>query len=201
MSYRIGQREREWQGQVVELNLDHSSRTYGRPLTVNEILESWRGRAPTWDLGSGGVGGDPSDDIDDVDTETPAAFDAVNLYEFYRSIRSLRAKLKGLEQNTDILRAHLVGRSDSVTALAHLADRDEEAPIVRYLVLREMCGVISWKCLLDEDLVARVRQMASEARDRTYAQLLDEHGDEKKAADMLEWFEKELVGLDSGVDA
>lgn len=203
VSYRTGQGERQWQGQVVELNLDHSSRTYGRPLTANEILESWRGRAPTWDLGGGGGSGDPSDDENDVEGDAPAAFDAVNLYDLYRSMRALRAKLNGLEQHPDIQRAYLVGRPDSVMALANLADRDEEAPIVRYLVLRELCGVVStWAHLLDDDLAARADQMAAQARDRTHAQLLDELGaDKQKAESVLDWFEQALVGLDRGVGA
>lgn len=200
VAYRTDHGERRWQGQVVELNLDHSSRTYGRPLTANEILESWRGRAPTWDLGGGGGSGDPSDDGDEVEGEVPAAFDAVNLYDLYRSMRALRAKLAGLEQHPDIQRAYLVGRPDSVMALAHLADRDEEAPVVRYLVLRELCGVVAtWAHLLDADLAARADQMAAQARGRTQAQLLGELGaDKQRADDMLDWFEKALVGLDRG---
>ncbi len=203
VSYYTDQGEREWQGQVVELNLDHSSRTYGRPLTANEILESWRGRAPTWDLGGGGGVGDLSGDVDDVDSIIPAAFDAVNLYELYRSMRALRVKLKGLDKHPDIQRAYLAGRPDSVMALAHLADRDEEAPIVRYLVLQEMYGVIStWAPMIDGDLVARAEQMMTQARDRTLKQLLDElGGDEKKAASMLDWFARKLDGLDRVVDS
>lgn len=196
--YRTEMGEWRWQGQVVELNLDHSSRTYGRPLTANEILESWRGRAPTWDLGGGGGSGDPSDDGEDVEGEAPAAFDAVNLYDLYRSMRVLRMKLTSLDKNPDIQRAYLVGRPDSVMAFTHLADRDEEAPIVRYLVLRELCGVIStWAHLLDEDIVARAKQMASQARSRTHKQLLNELGaDQQKADSILDWFEQALVGLD-----
>ena len=196
------QDKRQWQGQVVELNLDHSSRTYGRPLTANEILDSWRGRAPTWDIGGGGGDGDPSDD-DDVDVEAPAAFDAVNLYDLYRSMRSLRAKLADLEQHPDIQRAYLVGRPDSVMALARLADRDKEAPIVRYLALRELCGVVAeWSHLLDPDLVARAKQMAAAARDRTRAQLVLEMGpDGSKAGGMLDWFERSLTALDRGGSA
>lgn len=198
VSYHTDQGERQWQGQVVELNLDHSSRTYGRPLTANEILESWRGQTPTWDHGGGGDGGDLSGDVDDVDSITPAAFDAVNLYELYRSMRALRVKLNGLDQHPDIQRAYLAGRPDSVMALAHLAERDEEAPIVRYLVLREMYGVIStWAHLTDGDLVSRAEQMTIQAHDRTLKQLLDElGGNEKKAARILDWFESELDGLD-----
>jgi hypothetical protein len=68
-------------------------------------------------------------------------------------------------------------RWSSSMALANLADREEEAPIVRYLVLRELGGVIAaWTNVLDDDLVARARQMAALARKRTHAQLLDEVG-------------------------
>ena len=118
-------------------------------------------------------------------------------------MRALRAKLTGLEEHPDIQRAYLVGRPDSVMALASLADRDEEAPIVRYLVLRELCGVISaWAHLLDEDLVARVERMAAQARDRTHAQLLQElDEDSQQAESMLDWFEQALVGLDRGLVA
>lgn len=201
VNYRTDQGEQQWQGQVVELNLDFSSRTYGRPLSANEILDSWRGRAPTWDL-RGGVGnGDSDEDKEDRDANAPAAFDAVNLYDLYRAMRSLRTKLAGLDQHPDIQRAYLVGRPDSVMSLAHLADRDAEAPIVRYLVLRELCGIVSnWASLLDDELVSRAGQMAQQARTRISAQLQKELGEENsKAEKMLEWFEQALAGLDREV--
>jgi len=203
VTYRTNQGEQKWQGQIVELNLDHSSRTYGRPLTANEILESWRGRAPTWDLGGGGDNGDSDDDGEDVEVNAPAAFDAVNLYDLYRAMRALRAKLAGLEQHPDIQRAYLVGRPDSVMALAHLADRDAEAPIVRYLVLRELCGVVSdWASLLDDDLVARAKEMADKARTRTSAQLQKElEAESSKAEKVIDWLEQALAGLDREVKA
>ena len=201
--YRAGQENAEWQGQIVELNLDYGSRTYGRPLTANEIIESWRGRAPTWDLGGGGGDGDPGDDRTDLEVDTPAAFDAVNLFDFYRSMSALRRKLTTLEEDQDIQRGYLVGRPDSVMTLAHLADRDEEAPIVRFLVLREMHDVVSsWASVLDEELVGRVEQVTTAARERTLARLQqDLDGDEEKADRMLDWFETELDGLDCGMDA
>ena len=203
MSYRADREETEWQGQIVELNLDYSSRTYGSPLTANDILESWRGRAPTWDLGGGGRDGDLDDDREDLESDSPAAFDAVNLFDFYRSMSALRAKLKGLEEDRDIQRGYLVGPPDSVIALALLADRDEEAPIVRFLVLRELYGVVSkWANVLEGDLVGRVENMARRARDRTLARLLhDLDGDQKKAGRILDWFESELVRLDRRIDA
>jgi hypothetical protein len=199
VTYRTGGEEQRWEGQVVELNLDHSSRVYGRPLTANEIVESWRGRAPTWDLGGGGGAGDPSDGGDDVERDVPAAFDAVNLYDLYRAMRALRAKLVSLESHPEMQRALLVGRPDSVMALAHLAHHDSEAPVVRYLVLRELYGVVSnWAGLLDDDLVSRARELARDARARTYEQLLGELKDDaaKRANEMLDWFEARLAELD-----
>ena len=201
--YRAGQEQAEWKGQIVELNLDYSSRTYGRPLTANEILDSWRGRAPTWDLGGGAGDGDSGDDRDDLEIDTPAAFDAVNLFDFYRSMSALRRNLEGLKEHRDIQRGYLVGRPDSVMALALLANRDEEAPIVRFLILRELRDVVStWAKVLDRELVRRIEKMTSAARRRTLARLRkDLDGDKKKAGRMLLWFESELVALDRGFDA
>tara|TARA_R110002095_G_scaffold93340_2_gene81432 strand:- start:509 stop:979 length:471 start_codon:yes stop_codon:yes gene_type:complete len=149
-------------------------------------LRRWRGS------------GDPSDDGDDVEHDTPAAFDAVNLYELYRSMRALRTKLAGLKEHPEIQRAYLVGRPDSVMAFAHLADRDQEAPVVRYLVLRELYGVLSkWAYLLDADLVSRAKGITEHARTETHAQLVQELGrDPSKADAMLDWFEQRLSQMD-----
>lgn len=203
VSYRTTRGEGEWQGQVVELNLDYSSRTYGPPITANDILESWRGLAPTWDLGGSGGDGDPSNDPDEIGGHKPAAFEALNLFEFYRSAKALGAKLQGLRKNPEMLRGYLVGRSDSVMALAHLADREEVAPVVRFLVLRELYGVVSkWTDIVDKELVDRVEQMEKRARKRTLDQLTHEMGgDEQQAGFVLDWFEKELAGLDRRMSA
>ena len=199
-------REREWRGQVVELNLDYSERVYGGSLTANEILESWRGSAPTWDLGAGGSGADVGDDGDAVETEVPAAFDAVNLYDLYRSIRALRKKLADPKSRPEAQRALLVSRPDSVMALCNLAAREGEAPIVRYLVLRELYSIVrEAKTLLDADgeklletsLACRARKMAHKARADTGKQLSCElEGDSEKAEAILQWFEKRLAQWD-----
>ncbi|MDE0263961.1 MAG: phospholipase D family protein [Bryobacterales bacterium] len=203
LSYRTTRGEEEWQGVVVELNLDYSSRIYGPPITANDILESWRCLAPTWDLGGSGGDGDPSNDPDEIGSHSPAAFEALNLFDFYRSAKALGAKLQGLRKKPNLLRGYLVGRSDSVMALAHLADRAGDAPVVRFLVLRELYSVVSrWTDIVDEELVARVKQMEKRARDRTLDQLAHEMGgDEQKARSVLDWFEKELAGLDRGMGA
>ena len=200
VTYSTTHGELEWRAPVVELNLYHSSRSYGRLLAANEILESWRGQAPSWDVGGAGAShlGENDDDSDDVEHDAPAAFDAMNLYDLYRSISALRTKLSRLHKAPDMQRAYLVGRPDSVMALARLAERDEQAPIVRYLVLRETFGLVSnWGAILDENLVAQAREMVARARDHTRATLLDELREEQDAADdMLDWFEQQFSRLD-----
>ena len=191
--------QESWTGPIVELHLDYSARSYGRPLTANQILASWQGRAPTWDIGGGGGPGE-GDGEDEEQAEDCAAFDAVNLYELYRAMRGLRTRLDDLAPNPSLQRAHLVGRPDSVMSLAWLADRGVDAPMVRYLVLRELCGVVrDWAQLLDADLVARADLMAADARARTRAQLDAELGSSTPKADaMLDWFEERLSDLDGG---
>jgi hypothetical protein len=194
--YQSNKGAEQWKGQVVELNLDFSTRRYGRPLSANEILDSWRGRAPTWDLGGGGGQGDGEGEEDGGQGE--AAFDAVNLYDFYRSIRALRIKLSRLDQQPEVQRSLLVGRPDSVIALALLADSNTETPAVRYLVLRELRGIISrWENLLDKELSRRLDDICSRARSQTHDLMLKEVGQEQgRTTEMLDWFESRLNELD-----
>jgi hypothetical protein len=192
--------EHRLEGQIVEVGLDLSKRVYGRPLTASEILDSWRGRAATWDLGGGGADGDADTDGADTKREIPAAFDAVNLYDLYRSMRALQVKLASLDSHPEIQRSLLVGRPDSVMALAQLADHDDEAPIIRYLVLRELFGVMNkWPHVLDRNIINSATQMAAAARLRTIQRLESElDGDAAKARDMLDWFEVRLAEMDEG---
>ena len=203
VSYRASQEKAKWQGQVVELNLDYSARTFGRPLTANEILESWLGRAPVWGPDRGGGDDDSGDDRDESEGDIPAAFDAVNLFEFYRSMSELRRKLRALEEDQAVQRAYLVGRPDSVMALAHLADREKETPVVRFLVLLELHDVASeWANVLDEELVKLIGKMTKTARNCTRASLRENlEGDDRTAHRMLKWFESELSRLNGGLHA
>ena len=197
VTYRKDGSEHEWKGPVVELNLDHSRRVYGRPLSATDILESWRGRTPAGDGGGGGGGGDDENDGDDIEPHVPAAFDAVNLYDLYRAMRNLRIRLVELESQPDAQRALLVGRPDSVIALANLADGGE-APVVRYLLLRELWTVTAdyRESLQDDKLLARVRGAARRAKQETRVRLACElGGDSAKAGKMLDWFEKHLAKL------
>ena len=198
VTYYDSSGKQSWQGEVVELNLDDSSRTYGRALTATEILESWRGRAPTWDLGRGGGDGSSTEsDDDEVEPDVPAAFDAVNLYDLYRSLRALRAKLGGLSPYSDDQRALLVGRPDSVMALARLADHDGTAPVVRYLVLIELSKIATrWASVLGDNRSQRIAEMACSAKRRTHRKLRDElQVDGAQATKMLSWFEARLGGI------
>ncbi len=199
VTYTQHAERREWQGQVVELHLDHTRRTYGKPLSANDILESWRVHAKTGSPGPRGGGGNGNENGDDPQAEVPAAFDAVNLYDLYRAMRALRTRLGELETEPQAQRALLVGRSDSVVALARLADGDGEAPVVRYLVLRELSSIVA-DCKgssLHGDPLRRVREMKRRAKATTLKQLAAElRGDREKARRVLDWFERRLAKMD-----
>ena len=199
VTYTQGTEPREWRGQVVELHLNHSQRRFGRPLSASDILESWRARVPPPDPGSPRGKGDGEEDVDDLETEVPAAFDAVNLYDLYRAMRGLRTRLVELESQPSEQFALLVRRPDSVMELAKLADCSEEAPVVRYLVLRELWSIMR-ECegeQLERDLVRRVKAMKRRARKTTLERLVPQvEGDGEKARKMLNWFEKNLAKMD-----
>lgn len=202
VSYKERTERKQWEGQVVELHLDDTGRTYGKPLSASDILDSWRFRMRTG--GTGRLNGPPDDDEDEevVEADVPAAFDAVNLYDLYRAMRTLRSRLAELEPDPQALRALLVRRPDSVMALAKLAAGDGEAPVVRYLVLRELSSVVAG-CIgssVAESAVRGVQEMKRQAKTATLGRLAsDLGGDRRKARKMLNWFEKRLAGMDGPV--
>ncbi len=203
VDYQDGEVSCRWQGQIVELNLDHSQRVYGAQLTANEILDSWKSRTPPppppepdeGEPGPSNYDGGVSDN-----DYAPAAFDAVNLFDLYRSTRALRRTLNELSQNPDVQRAYLVGRHYSAISLANMADRDAKVPVVRYLVLKEISGIVNtWKDVLDSSLVSSVEQKTEHVRSVVRDLLLNEtKGDETKSDNMLAWFEREFSELDLG---
>lgn len=199
VTYMEASERKEWKGQVVELHLDHSQRTYGRSLAASDILESWRTRVSTAEVIHRGGAADDEQDGEDVETDVPAAFDAVNLYDLYRATRALRTRLAELASHPQTHYAWLVRRPDSVMSLAKLASRGGEAPVVRYLVLRELAGIVR-DCdgrLLDDDLLRDLGEMEGGARKTTLACLASELGDDTaKARKMLKWFETRLAKMD-----
>ena len=123
----------------------------------------------------------------------------MNLYDLYRAMRSLRIRLGELDSEPQAQRALLVGRSDSVMALAHLADGDSEAPVVRYLVLRELSSIVAdcKESLLRGSPLRRVHEMKRRANATTLKQLVSQlKGDPEKARKMLDWFERRLAKMD-----
>lgn len=197
VTYKESGNERNWQGQVVELNLDHSRRVYGRPLSASEILESWRDRVPISGRGGGGVGSGDDNEGDEIESLVLAAFDAVNLYDLYRAMRGLRTRLDEHQTQPHAQRALLVGHPNSVMALANLADGGE-VPVVRYLVLLELSSLMAdyKESLQDEDIETRVSRLAENAKQETISRLARElGGDSAKAQEMLNWFESRLAEM------
>jgi hypothetical protein len=204
VSYSVGDMRKSWEGQVVELNLVHSQRTYGRPLSALDILESWRTGSPPGDGNSSSRNKSEGDEDDEIKSDPPAAFDVVNLYDLFRSTRALRERLEK-QSNPAIQRSILVGRADSAMSLAYLADREHEVPVVRYLILREIYDIVSkWSCLFEQDEIAVVRraeEIANRARKKVLQDLKKELQPHlrHKSSQMLKWFELRLKKLDRTV--
>ena len=193
-----------YEGEVIELNLDHNLRSYGKPLSANDILGSWQSPVPL--PGGGGSGDDGDDDNDNGDTPSEQlAFDAVNLYEFYRAARDLREKLANCRSEPESLNAWLFRRNDSVLALAKLADESHNVPTVSFLVLEELQRIV-----LDTDkelepegdnpwsVVCEMKKRAeNEVRRRLAEELGSETGkrDTRKAVQILKWFNKQFKEL------
>ena len=199
VSYRERQEHRQWEGQVAELHLDDTRRTYGKPLSASDILDSWRFRVHTTGIGRLSGAADDMEGDEDAEADVAAAFDAVNLYDLYRAMRALRSRLAELESEPQALRALLVSRPDSVLALAKLAVGGEGATVVRYLVLHELSSVMA-ACMgssVAASALRRVREMKRQTKRVTLGRLVSElGGDRQKARTMLNWFEKRLAGMD-----
>lgn len=187
---------------ILEINLGDSTRNYGRALSPQEIMASWRGR-PTTTEGDerefDGDGGVREDEIE-VDADGHPPFEAVNLYEFYRSMRALRTTLRDLGGHPGSQRAYLVGRADSVMALAKQAADGDDIPAVRYLILRELTSVAGdHAAVLNESVLTRLSELASTARNNTLTALSADRVTEDIDPDtVLAWFETNLQRLDSG---
>lgn len=193
ITYWCGSNEKKYVGHIVELNLDSSSRTYGRALSASEILDSWRGRKPPSDQENGDCQSQNKNEKQ-TDMEESAAFDAVNLYDFYRAVHQRRKHLEESHRAESERRAMLVSRSDSFLALCRLAEDNGEAKVVRFLVLRELFDVITkWRGLVGRDLVSQVQRQVAAARRSTIELLVRQQSiDKKQAGAMLRWFEKHL---------
>ena len=190
----------EWIGSVSEINLDHSTRTYGVPLSANQILDSWR---KGLSVGSNRVSGnlheiDNEGETDNEDAETPAPFDAVNLFDFYRALRDLKLELANEELSEHRKKAYLVGHSNSVMSLANLANQDSNLPAVRYLILFELNKIITeHKKLLGDTQVNNVGRMLDKVRKLTIKELKADPRSESHPYGIIRWFEKNLNALDN----
>jgi hypothetical protein len=84
-------------------------------------------------------------------------------------------------------------------ALANLAAQDGSTPVIRYLVLEEIRGVLrEHTAELDASLIERAECFAAQARALVLAQLSGELGaDDPRAAELLAWFGDKLAAVDA----
>ena len=189
----------KWIGSITESNLDHSTRTYGVPLSANQILDSWRnGLSVDCNRISREIHEIENDgETNNDDTDSPAPFGAVNLFDFYRALRDLKVELANQELSKHRKKAFLVGHSNSVISLANLASQDTNLPAVRYLILFELNKIISeHKKLLGDTQVKNVARMLDRVRKLTIKELKDDPRAQSHPYGIIRWFEKNLNTLD-----
>lgn len=195
VEYSEGDSVHNWTGLITEVNLDLSERTYGSPLRISDILESWKGshlgQVGTWTrLVARAMDGD--EDEDSV-SESEGAFHALNLYDVYRAFWDLRQRLKTLADlgNSKAVKSLLVSRPDSVLALLRQAVRAESQEAVRYLVLQEIEDVLRQfdveHCAAEH--LTRLREYAATIR----RQLCDDASESGLSGNRLvDWFDHQL---------
>lgn len=158
--FQVRQGSETYAGLITELNLDYSTRTYGTPLGLAAILQSWSNGAvdepvppmneddETAQYLSPGGDGEDSDDGRRKDRgapDVPAFFD---FFAFFQATRSLRQRLADLasRKGTDVRATHvldlLVARSDSVEALARCAAVARLSPSSEFVVLTECARLL-----------------------------------------------------------
>lgn len=202
-----GGEQQTYHGAITEVNLDQSTHIYGMPLTIEMILDSWKGkRVPL------GTGVPFDEDTEDAFREAgwgaepqtaENTFDVLSLYEMYRAFWDLSTRLAehqqlgGPEANR-ALQAQLGLRPDSVFALADRLHKYEAAPTtLRFLLLREAYALLR-KFRTEPPMQQRnvVKDWLNEARDRLKEELgtdLSAQGITADPAKILQWFEKRLM--------
>ncbi len=115
-------------GLINEINVESSDKLYFRPMSLLEILESWRLPSDTPPMPKDTEGDDTdketehfdSDQKDEEEHPTPTGFDVLNFYEMYRSVFSLRGRLEEARRDGDAgrLLGFLVTRPDSIYRVA-----------------------------------------------------------------------------------
>ena len=191
-----------YEGRIVEVNLDHSTRTYGTPLTVEDIFKSWKGhRLP---LG-GGIERAPEDatilgdDDEEGDETSNGAFDAVNLYDMYRAFYERAAQLREHEAAGEerAVQAALTIRPDGAFALARLVAEDSmSTPAIRFLVLWQTLELFqSFRRLVPDGPWQQVAGWFTQARRELENDLRDDlrrSGSRAAPERAIAWFEDRL---------
>jgi hypothetical protein len=187
-------------GLINEINVDLGDKPYFRPLSLLEILESWRLPADSPPMPKGvDDDTDPDAGADSGGNASPpsAQFDVLNFYEMYRSFYALRARMDEAagEKDFERLRGLLVTRPDSVYRVAKQAGEDsKDHPMQRFLVLLEcreiMASFRKNVPRLDTKFQCEVEEWVNQVR--MLAESLPWPSQTIPSAKALSWFEIEL---------
>jgi len=187
---------RRFEGVITEVELDNSSLTYGSPLSIEQILESWQAGAEV----EPGPGADDDDDQEGDGASGPdrAIVVPFEAFTFFQALRRIQTRIA---QSGEGVRDWLVSRSDSVCAFAEAFVHSGQRPSAVWIVLNECLALLEphWR---DDPQVRSARKSIlrhhERARLSTLAQLAGElraRGHDPRALDpsqpeaLLKWFE------------
>lgn len=195
-----------FEGLINEINVEFGDKPYFRPLSLLEILESWRLPVDSPPIPKGDSLEDDTDpdadpDLAESDANTSSAvaqFDVLNFYEMYRSFHALRARMNEAKQEKDFDRlcGWLVTRPDSVYRVAKqtIDDSDGHA-ILRFVVLLECREIMDKYCKsvpgLDKKFRCDVREWCNRVR-RAVRSTPSIVQTDPPIGEALPWFEAEL---------
>lgn len=201
----ISSESEAFQGIVSEINLDHSTQVYGAPLTIEEILQSWQSGAdaePVSRSKSGDGDGEDEDSEGVPPGPAPGACEAelpFDSFALYQSLRKLGSKLDAINDPCSTAALDwLVGRSDSVVALARAFSDGRHSAAAAWIVLTECEALLrpsAQHAQVGVHLKA-VRAALAETRPRLVTQMRAQL--EKRGAragdpeDMLAWYKRKL---------
>lgn len=197
--------EHRLEGAVTQVNLDNSTRQYGKPLSTNDILDAWKARTDPSDDGhdDGGDTQEPGDEDEEKEKKSGNAAksysstDTFDFFLFFQAAKAFRIELEEAGDHQDRILDLLAGRPASVRALAIAVQNGSFPAAAKLVVLGECLTLIApFRRLIPIAAIERALKSEFKALQREVAVDLKDELRVRKLADdsdnMLDWYMTKL---------
>lgn len=196
------------EGCVTEVNLDHSTESYGNPIAAHDILDSWLAGAivepcpPSKDMDPPTDEEDPeASDIGEQEQENAQVFDS---FKFYQALNIILAKIHALSSDRKQLVEWLIGRSDSILSMATAYRNGRAEKATEWIVLHECLSLMSRHKRNNPEVGAHVKELEVSYQKLTNIVIKEIKSDlesrgknSKKARGLLEWYDNKFKSTSS----